>query len=608
MGTHTLTHKTVLCVLSTTTSSKHLPRKYTTSCHFNEADLIKTMLQRPNVAFLASFCLLLTLRCSPTSSSTHWVVTEDGKIQSQVNSIFHMKRPFDLVSFLQQERRVEQLENLKEILADTSSLDKVVDKHEPDLESRFYDKDSDCQKAGQPLTEFDLFVSTLIHPDATVIPEVSSILRDDFVHSDSYEQPICDLAKPKFFELEVIDDLSSTVRKDVLTMPPEVGLLSNVLEHNRFSLAQYGQLVYESIKSEKVHNWLATLLASNFWRILGKPKEAIDCLRKSIYSAPVNYKHLGLLSLANVFHRTHNSQDAITTLDLALKYAPENPAIFFTMGNVHATLMQFNNSAQSYADALKIQPQFDAAKSRRHAVLCHHKLEQALEEQHRSLEATLNELRQYKRQHDEWSALLNKILAEQASLEARIESRMGYEEFRMRQSKTGKGQNCFQHTNMGRTMVTCSLVSDNDIHKDLWTPTAIAKVNEEKSKNVETLIQKFQHTGSNEESLNSEEKSSEPSLPPKYSKWPDQKAILPFDDSDWPLSIDCTSQVSKLPKWNEYPSVFFSPENKGFDVAKMMSEGIGIPLEFPAPLPWLPPTCKPFTGKTKYDNLKLLDN
>ena len=55
--------------------------------------------------------------------------------------------------------------------------------------------------------------------------------------------------------------------------------------------------------------------------------------------------------------------------------------------------------------------------------------------------------------------------------------------------------------------------------------------------------------------------------------------------------------MSKQPKWNEYPSVFLSPENKGFDVAKMMSEGIGIPLEFPAPLPWLPPTCKPFTGR-----------
>ena len=90
-------------------------------------------------------------------------------------------------------------------------------------------------------------------------------------------------------------------------MPPEVGLLSNVLEHNRFSLAQYGHLVYESIKSQHPHNWLGTLLASNYWRILGKPKEAIECLRKSIYSAPIHYKHLGLLSLANVFHRSHNS-------------------------------------------------------------------------------------------------------------------------------------------------------------------------------------------------------------------------------------------------------------------------------------------------------------
>ena len=42
-----------------------------------------------------------------------------------------------------------------------------------------------------------------------MIPEVSNILKDDFVHNkDHYEQPVCDLAKPKFFELEVIDELS----------------------------------------------------------------------------------------------------------------------------------------------------------------------------------------------------------------------------------------------------------------------------------------------------------------------------------------------------------------------------------------------------------------
>ena len=67
----------------------------------------------------------------------------------------------------------------------------------------------DCQKAGQPLTEFDLFVSTLIHPDPTVIPQVSEILKDETPNSmEKYDQPHCDQAKPKSFELDVIDQLS----------------------------------------------------------------------------------------------------------------------------------------------------------------------------------------------------------------------------------------------------------------------------------------------------------------------------------------------------------------------------------------------------------------
>ena len=39
----------------------------------------------------------------------------------------------------------------------------------------------------------------------------------------------------------------------------------------------------------------------------------------------------------------------------------------------------------------------------------------------------------------------------------------------------------------------------------------------------------------------------------------------------------------------------------------MLGENIGIPVEYPHPLPWLPPTCKPFKGKTKYDKLGAFD-
>ena len=91
-----------------------------------------------------------------------------------------------------------------------------------------------------------------------------------------------------------------------------------------------------------------------------------------------------------------------------------------------------------YSNAIKIHPQFTQAKQRKHAVLCHYKLEKALEDQHKALEATLEELRQYKKQHEEWSVLLNKIMSEQASIESRLESRLQYEDFKLRQNKNNK--------------------------------------------------------------------------------------------------------------------------------------------------------------------------
>lgn len=46
-------------------------------------------------------------------------------------------------------------------------------------------------------------------------------------------------------------------------------------------------------------------------------------------------------------------------------------------------LAQYNKSVICFENTLKIQPDFKAATDRRHAVLCHAKLEAALEVQHR---------------------------------------------------------------------------------------------------------------------------------------------------------------------------------------------------------------------------------
>ena len=70
-----------------------------------------------------------------------------------------------------------------------------------------------------------------------------------------------------------------------LKMTAEINLVPSVLEHGRYHLAQYGHLVAQAIREDN-DDWLASLLASSYWRIRGRPIEAIDCLRKATYFSP----------------------------------------------------------------------------------------------------------------------------------------------------------------------------------------------------------------------------------------------------------------------------------------------------------------------------------
>ena len=52
------------------------------------------------------------------------------------------------------------------------------------------------------------------------------------------------------------------------------------------------------------------------------------------------------------------------------------------------------------------------------------------------------ELRIYKKQHEQWTEVLNKIMEEQAPLEDRLKSRFEYESLKILTSRDGKGQDC----------------------------------------------------------------------------------------------------------------------------------------------------------------------
>lgn len=73
-----------------------------------------------------------------------------------------MRRPYDLLSLLEQEQRANEIDRLyREMIQMKASIDEEWAGLESatELEARLYTTDSDCIQAGRPLSDVDLYIS-----------------------------------------------------------------------------------------------------------------------------------------------------------------------------------------------------------------------------------------------------------------------------------------------------------------------------------------------------------------------------------------------------------------------------------------------------------------
>lgn len=150
-----------------------------------------------------SIILILVVFGHLAKAATHWVVTEDGKLHTQDDSVFSLRRPYDLVSLLEQEKRAEKLKQIKDDLlmqkqqieatsnqnANTHTLDDGENGHntividgETDIEQVVYSTSEDCTQAGKPLPEFDLYVGTVLFLPAKALPAITNDLTLDEIN------------------------------------------------------------------------------------------------------------------------------------------------------------------------------------------------------------------------------------------------------------------------------------------------------------------------------------------------------------------------------------------------------------------------------------------
>lgn len=398
-------------------------------------------------------------------------------------------------------------------------------------------------------------------PESTAPPDCIS----------SYELP---------FSMHSFDHLHGVKLRKNLTAAAELGLINAVCPEENVN--DYGSRINDALKRNNT-SWVLYNMAAFYWRIKGNAFNVVECLRRALHFSPRQYKDVALISLANILHRAKRSMEASVLIHAAIDINSDLNVNHFTLGNIYAVLGDYNKSITYFENTLLMQKDFEAAYRRKHAVKCHHKIETALEAQHRTLQKTLNELRSYQKKHE----IFEKerfILSNEKVLDSEKEKQnQNYESIKDVKKKLDLEELCNQKS--------CE-----------WFPKKVSKLTYQSVSEYRDIFPSWPPYSENqntEDIGNLESKTSreylDPIKEPRYVKreeyTPEELSTFIYKKKNWPDKQECDTYVQKIPAWNDFPTTYLPPENKGFDVRAILSEGLGLTNGVGHDLPWYPPVC-----------------
>ncbi|CAB3377716.1 Hypothetical predicted protein [Cloeon dipterum] len=303
------------------------------------------------------------------SATTHWIVTETGKIQSKDDTMFDMKNPDDLLGFLELEKKVASIENLTRLVAKRARFAEESDKI-------YFGENQpiECKKA-IPIEDCNFYQSS------SLITKESETLLQGYVESvDKF--PECAALN---FSLNFYEHLPAMQERLLLKMNPERAVLPTA------KLDMFGKRVAAHLKANQT-NWQLYNLATLFWRAKGEPVKAVNCIRQALLRSPSSYKHVTLLHLGNVFHQSKRSVEAAIILHAAIDHSSDEPESHWTLGNIYSVLGDYQRAIMCYKNALRLDKSLPIVEKNLLAVECHVSVNQALSEVMERLQELLSDL------------------------------------------------------------------------------------------------------------------------------------------------------------------------------------------------------------------------
>ncbi|XP_070930921.1 tetratricopeptide repeat protein 17 isoform X3 [Macaca nemestrina] len=500
--------------------------------------------------WLLSLSTLLSVAARGAFATTHWVVTEDGKIQQQ-----------------------------KQLVAQKIHIEENEDR-DTGLEQRHNKEDPDCIKAKVPLGDLDLYDGTYITLESKDISPEDYIDTESPVPPDP-QQPDCTKILELPYSIHAFQHLRGVQERVNLSaplLPKEDPIFTYLSKRLGRSVDDIGHLIHEGLQKNS-SSWVLYNMASFYWRIKNEPYQVVECAMRALHFSSRHNKDIALVNLANVLHRAHFSADAAVVVHAALDDSDFFTS-YYTLGNIYAMLGEYNHSVLCYDHALQAKPGFEQAIKRKHAVLCQQKLEQKLEAQHRSLQRTLNELKEYQKQHDHYLRQQEILEKHKLIQEEQILRNIIHETQMAKEAQLGNHQIC-RLVNQQHSL-HCQWDQPVRYHRgDIFENVDYVQFGEDSS--TSSMMSVNFDVQSNQSDISDSVKSSPVAHSILWIWGRDSDAYRDKQHILWPKRADCTESYPRVPVGGELPTYFLPPENKGLRIHELSSDDYSTEEEAQTP-------------------------
>ncbi|XP_077143209.1 tetratricopeptide repeat protein 17 isoform X1 [Ranitomeya variabilis] len=544
---------------------------------------------------------LISLLCTvgPSGATTHWVVTEDGKIQQQVDSPMNLKHPHDLVILMRQETTVGYLKELeKHLVAQKIHIEENEDR-DTGLEQRHYKDDPDCVLAKVPLGDMDLYDGTYMSlEDRSISPEDYMDMHSPL--PPNLKPPDCTSIIELPFSIHAYQHLRGIQERKNLSaplLPKEDPIFSSLSYKLGKNVEDIGHKIHEALVKNTT-SWVLYNMASFYWRIKNEPFHMVECAMRALHFSSRFNKGIALLNMANVLHRAHFSADAAILAHAALDVSPgpdvstDSLVSHYTLGNIYAMLGEYNHSVLCYDRVLELRPFFYEADKRKKAVLCQQKLEQKLEAQHRSLQRTLNELKEYQKQHDHYLRQQEVLEKHKLIQEEQILRNIIHETQMAKEAQLGNHQIC--QISSRKHSLHCPWDLPVRYHRgDVF-------------ENVEHVFFGDDTSSAQITSDNLDPQANQSILRPPVSRsalkvWGlDAASFHEERENLWPKKADCAKKFPTVPPPEELPKYYLPPAQPGLSVSPAVLNYLDTVSDLPTP------DCTSVPEKRKNESLQRL--